>query len=75
MGDSSSRHSFNARTRGAFSLAPLLDEGVASSSVHFSPIYNAHPSPHSSISTLLILEIESSSPSLSSACPWLSSAC
>ena len=36
MGDSSSRHSFNARTCGAFSLAPLLDEGVPSSFAHFS---------------------------------------
>ena len=37
----------------------------------FPPIYKAHPSPHSSISTLLILERESSLPLLSSTCPWL----
>ena len=35
MGDSLSRHSINAGTRGAFLLAPLLDEGVTLSSVHF----------------------------------------
>ena len=40
MGDSSSRHSINAGTRGAFLLAPLQDEGIASSSAHiFSYIY------------------------------------
>ena len=35
MGDSSSCHSINVGTCGAFLLAPLLDESVASSSAHF----------------------------------------
>ena len=41
----------------------------------FPPIYNAHPSSHSFISTLLIPERKSSSPSLSSTYPWLPSSC
>ena len=35
MGDSSSRHSINARTHGVFLLALFLDKGVTSSSAHF----------------------------------------
>ena len=70
MGDSSSRHSINAGTYGTFLLAPLLDEGVASSSAHFffSPMYILAPPLHSPISTLLIFERESSSSSFSPDC-------
>ena len=37
---------FNAWTRGATQLAPLLDEGVTSSSVHIFPYIYLFPFPH-----------------------------
>ena len=48
MSYSSSRQPFNAWTRGMLSLASFLDKGVA--------LPSTHPSPHSSISTLLIFQ-------------------
>ena len=46
--------SLNAQTHVTSQLAPLLDEGVASSSVHFPLIYNSPPPFISPISSLLI---------------------
>ena len=75
MGDSSSRHSINAGTRGAFLLALFLTRALLRLPRTFSPIYTLPPSPHSPISTLLILLRESSPPLLSLDCPLLPSTC
>ena len=51
--------SLNAWTRVASRLAPLLDEGVASSSVNFSLIYNSPPPPFLLFHLCSFLERES----------------
>ena len=75
MGDSSSRHSINAGTQGAFLLALFLTRALLRLPRTFSPIYTLPPSPHSPISTLLILLRESSPSLLSLDCPLLPSTC
>ena len=71
MGDSSSCCSFNDLDMWRVLVGSASDEGVASSSTHFFPIYIWRILLILSISYLLIFERESPSPSLLSTRPLL----
>ena len=64
MGDYLEQPLFNVWTRGATQLAPLLDEGIALSSVHILLYIYIYISVPPSFSSILLLLIARANPSL-----------